>query len=369
MSALKHREVFRDASRIAVNLPLGENLGALGEGAGFPLVEDPRQTGRAAIIGMFVLRPAVSGWSSPLLLPSGRPDVGAATDWCFNVRGVDGGWLIAGGNPLDAYRLALQYGLADAVIVGSNTVAKEGVDHGAQPGYLWQPYGPLAWPQLASIDARLGERIAEVRRAWQSMGVLSPRKWPAQIVVSQSGEHRPPANDLFQARIFSAVHPDGSPVETYVLTSEAGAARMRERFGRYGLRQNPDDLFLVASPPGHPETLDIAAVPDLLKRKLDIRIANHDGGQTVLSKFSEAGALPQVNLTLMRGRSVRDVLGADPRLEDHLRATMLAEFDLRRQLFFSGDHRLPEGLQPASVLTDGGDGVVVSFDARGLRGL
>ncbi len=365
---LKHQEVFRDAKNIAVELPLGNKLGALGGGARFPLVKDPRQTGRTAIIGMFVLRPAVSGWTSPLLV-SGSPDLRKAGDWCFNVRGVDGGWLIAGGNPLDAYRLALQYGLADAVIVGSNTVAKEGVDHGVQPGYLWQPYGPLAWPHLAAIDSTLGEAIAEVRREWQSLGVLSTRKWPAQIVVSQSGEHRPPANDLFQARIFSAVHPDGTPVETYVLTSEAGAARMRQRMGKYNLRQSPDDVLLVASPKGDPESLDIAAVPALLKAKLDIRIANHDGGQTVLSKFSEAGALPQVNLTLMRGASVKDVLGTDQRLDESVRRTVLAEFDTRRQLFFSGDHRLPEALQPVSVLSDGGNGVVVSFDSRKLRGL
>jgi len=369
MSALQHREIFRNPDRTAVELPLGGVLGGLGQGAGFPLVEDPRNTNHTTIVGMFVLRPANQGWQKPLLDAGGKPDFQSASEWCFNVRGVDGGWLIAGGNPLDAYRLALQYGLADAVIVGSNTVAKEGVDHGSHPGYLWQPYGPLAWPQLASIDPTLGEHIAGVRRTWQSLGVLSQRKYPAQIVVSQSGEHRPPANDLFQARIFNAVHPDGTPVETYVLTSEAGAARMRTRMHKYPLRQRPDDVLLVASPAGDPETLDIAAVPALLRSKLDIRIANHDGGQTVLSKFSEAGAMPQVNLTLMRGASVKDVLRIDQRLDESVRGTMLAEFDARRQLFFSGSHSLPRVLEPLSVLTDGGDGVVVSFDARGLRGL
>jgi hypothetical protein len=139
--------------------------------------------------------------------------------------------------------------------------------------------------------------------------------------------------------------------------------------GKFALRQSPDEILLVASPAHDPESLDIAAVPALLRQKLDIRIANHDGGQTVLSKFSEAGALPQVNLTLMRGASVKDVLRTDPRLDETVRATMLAEFDTRRQLFFSGDHGLPRVLEPLSVLTDGGDGVVVSFDARGLRGL
>jgi hypothetical protein len=368
MPGLAHQEVFTDASGVATTLPLGDELGPLGGGARFPLIEDPRVTRRASLVGMFVLRPAEVAWNEPLLDGGVPRSLFAARDWCFNVRGVDGGWLIAGGNPLDAYRLALQYGLSDAVIVGSNTVAKEGVDHGGQPGYLWQPYGPAAWPHLAAIDAHLAEKIGRVRAAWQQQGVLSARRYPAQVVVSQSGEHRPPAADIFDARVFHASHPDGSPVEAYVLTSERGAERMRPRAVARGLRR-VDELFVVASPPGRPEELDIAAVPALLFERLGIRVANHDGGATVLSKFSEAGALPQVNLTLMRGRSVREVLAASDRLDAAARDRVLAEFAQRRQLFFSGDHRLPGVLRPVSVLSDGGDGVVVAFDARGLRGL
>ena len=365
MSGLEHKEVHKNHKHVECTLSLGEELGGLGGGAEFPLVEDPRRGDKTVILGMFVLRPARVAW---------RPvensiEFGAAADWCFNVRGVDGGWLIAGGNPLDAYRLALQYGLADAVIVGSNTVAKEGVDHGDQPGYLWQPYGPAAWPHLAAIDPALADKIAKVRREWQQQGVLSTRRWPAQIVVSQSGEHRPPANDLFQARVFSATHPDGTPVETYVLTSEAGAERLRERAGRYDLGRPVEEILISVSPPGQPEVLDIANVPRELRRRLDIRLANHDGGQTVLSKFSEAGVVSQMNLTLMRNASVYDVLNRDPRLPAAQRQRLLDEFDTRRQLFFSGHHRLPEALKPVSVLSDGGDALVVSFDARGLRGL
>jgi len=365
MSGLEHKEIQKNHGLAACMLELGEDLGALGGGAFFPLVEDPRLVNRTVIVGMFVLRPARVAWS-----PGDRAvDFAAAEDWCFNVRGVDGGWLIAGGNPLDAYRLALQYGLADAVIVGSNTVAKEGVDHGDQPGYLWQPYGPASWPHLAAMDSHLAGKIASVRKDWQRQGVLSSRRWPAQIVVSQSGEHRSPANDLFQARVFSATHPDGSPVETYVLTSEAGADRMRQRAGNYPLGRSIDEILVAVSPPGQPEVLDIARVPEELRRRFDIRIANHDGGQTVLSKFSEAGVMSQINLTLMRNASVFDVLSHDPRLPTEQRQRMMEEFDARRQLFFSGNHRLPGALKPVSVLSDGADAMVVSFDARALRGL
>ena len=62
-------------------------------------------------------------------------------------------------------------------------------------------------------------------------------------------------------------------------------------------------------------------------------------------------------------------MGDSDRVPDSERADLLENFEARRQLFFSGDHRLPEGLIPMSVLHDGGDGVVVSFDARGQRGL
>jgi hypothetical protein len=89
----------------------------------------------------------------------------------------------------------------------------------------------------------------------------------------------------------------------------------------------------------------------------------------VLSEFSAAGVLPQMNLTLMRGAPVKAILGESDRVPDSERAALLENFEARRQLFFSGDHRLPEGLIPMSVLHDGGDGVVVSFDARGQRGL
>ena len=365
MRDLQHREIQRDPHRIACELSLGDELGNLANGVGFPLVEDPRTAEGTVIVGMFILRPARAAWR----MTGDLIDFSGVDDWCFNVRGVDGGWLIAGGNPLDAYRLALQYGLADAIIVGSNTVAKEGVDHGDQPGYLWQPYGPAAWPQLAALDDQLANKIEAVRHDWQRQGVLSSRRWPAQIIVSQSGEHRPPANDLFQARVFSARHPDGTPLETYVLTSEAGAALMKKRAGQYSLGRPIDEILIVVSPPGEPEVLDIASVPKVLRQQLDIRLANHDGGQTVLSKFSEAGVMSQINLTLMRNASVHDVLSYDPRLPAGQRSRILAEFDARRQLFFSGDHKMPVGLKPVSVLSDGGDALVVSFDARELRGL
>ena len=72
---------------------LGDALGALGAGATFPLMEDPRQTNRALLIGMFVLRPAAEAWDAslgeavPEALRSGQ-------QWCFNVKASMGAGLL-----------------------------------------------------------------------------------------------------------------------------------------------------------------------------------------------------------------------------------------------------------------------------------
>ncbi|HSG90937.1 MAG TPA: hypothetical protein VLA56_17090 [Pseudomonadales bacterium] len=369
MATLVHRLVYEAPAAEAALLPLGDELGPLGGDAPFTLVEDPRHTDRTSIVGMFVLRPAREAWTTPMLA-AGRPDsLFGVRDWCFNVRGEDGGVLISDGNPLDAYRLALQYGLADAVIVGSNTVATEGVDREGAPGYLWQPYGPTAWPRLMDLDPQLEAKIARVRERWQALGVLSARRWPAQIVVSASGERRAGAADLLAARIFSARHPDGSPVEALILTSVDGAARLRARAADHGLGDRIDDLLVVLSPPHAPAELDLAVLPQHLRARFDMRVANHDGGRRVLSAFSAAGILPQLNLTLMRERSVLDVLAARGGVGAATEAAVAREFEARRQLFFSADHRLPPALRPLAMLADDGEAVVVTFDARALRGL
>lgn len=367
---LLQRTLYEDRGSIAVRLALGEELGALHPGGCFPLLEDPARSARTCIIGMFVLRPAHAPWTDPVLGADGFPDsIYRARGWCFNVKGTYGGALIAAGNPLDAYRLALQYGVVDAVIVASDTVAKEGVARGSTRGYLWQPYGPTAWPQLAGADPDLLGKILRLRTQWQRLGVLSQRRYPAQIVVSQSGRRKEGLPDILDAAIFSQRHPDGSAIEVYLLSSQAGAQRLRDRARARGAALRIDHDILALSPPGEPEVLDVAAVPKMLRARLDVRIADHDGGAIVLSKFAEAGALAQLNLTLMRGRSVREVLAATDRLETARREALLESFDERAQLFFPGDRRLPRTLRPVYVIGNDGEAVVVTFDPRGAGGV
>ena len=93
-------------------------------------------------------------------------------DWGFNYKGMDGGGLIANGSIVDAYRLACQYGLSDAVLVGSNTASTEGVTKPDSPfpGYLWQPYGPSSWSHVYAADPNLLDKILRNRKEWQSLG-------------------------------------------------------------------------------------------------------------------------------------------------------------------------------------------------------
>lgn len=352
------------ASRIALEVPLATDLGS---NFGFPLVEDPRVTDRALMIGMFVTRPLAQAWQQPILTADGAPDLRPLRQLVANVRGAEGGWLISGGNAFDAERLALHYGLVDAVLIGSGTLFAEGYSPrvgNAVSGYLWQDYTPLAWPQLADRAAVVAAGIRSTRRSWQRLGVLSSRDRPAQIVVTESGRRAVDGRHVGDAAIFTARHPDGSPIEAYVLTSETGAQRLLATDERRW--RNHDDRLLVVSPPGEPDRIDLRAVPTLLRRRLDIRIANHDGGRTVLNAFVHAGAVPQLHLTIMRNRSLAEHIGQDARLPLGLRVALQRDLAQRCELLFPGGE-IPAGYRPLQVLSDGEDAVVVAFDTRGSQ--
>lgn len=346
-SSLAQCTVWDDAARIAVRLPLGDVFGALHPDGCFALVEDPRAGACAVVVGMMVLRPAMRRWGGVREGLSPGNAIGEVDDWCYDVAGVGGSWPISGGNAVDALRLALQYGTVDAVMAGAATIAREGVVAGARNAHLWQPYTPLGWASLAPHRALLEPAIADVRSRWQELGVLSSRRYPAQVAVSLGGD---PA--LLDARIFHDRHPDGSPIEGYVLTSEAGAERLREGAAARGLRA--DSMLLAVSPPDDPQTIDIARVGRVLRERLDARLVEHDGGALSLGGFVDAGAVTQLNLTLMGGRSVRDVVAASTRVDA---AAVLADWVGRPRLF-----ALPKGWTPVYAVQErGGEALVVSF--------
>lgn len=79
---------------------------------------------------MFVLRPAYEAWTESVVSEHDPNDVSSmfrAQQWAFNYKGLDGGGFIANGAAVDAFRLGMQYGLADAVMFGSNSVSTEGM--------------------------------------------------------------------------------------------------------------------------------------------------------------------------------------------------------------------------------------------------
>ena len=262
---------------------------------------------------MFVLRPARKRCKSYSI-----NDIYGDYDWAYNIRGLDGGRLISNNSTLDAYRLAFQYGMSDAVIIGSNIVCTEGVDTDSRRGYLWQPYEVCKWRQLYNAEPDLSAKLCEQRQLWQSLNYLSRRMYPAQIVFTWSGERREDANDFLAGRVFHDFLPNGERVEAFIMTSQLGAQNIRARAAAFGLQDRIENMLIIVPPPQHAikynhgskpsNELDLSVVPRLLYEQYDIRIANHDGGQAVLLAFAKAGALSQLNLTLCMQKSVTDVL-------------------------------------------------------------
>lgn len=119
-----------------------------------------------------------------------------------------------------------------------------------------------------------------------------------------------------------------------------------------------------------------------------MRIVNHDGGADVLRKFSAAGALCQLNLTLCRLKSLATVLEENATICSAVKSETLAQFSERVKYFFpptyvnsdahvSENERvtapavapcyypLPRGLKQVAVLSDeAGEVAVVTFDSR-----
>lgn len=361
-NALLQRVVLDGLEADALRLPLGDTFARLCPGGCFPLVEDPRCSREALIFGMMVLRPASRPWQPDLTsdLPGA---VGQAGPWCYDVKGIGGSWPVSAGNAVDACRLALQYGTVDTVLAGSATVAREGLVAGARPGHLWQPYTPLRWPGLREHRAVLEPAIAELRRAWQDLGLLSERRWPAQIAITASGTTAAGQPDLLDARMFHERHPDGSPMESYLLTSLAGADRLRERARLRG--QSVEERLVVVSAPECPEEIDLGRVPAVLRSRLDARLVEHDGGGISLEAFAAAGALTQLHATLMRRRSVREILESSSRLEAATREQVLGRWPAPARLFPSPGGVLPESWRPVYALAEegaGGEALVVTFD-------
>lgn len=390
--SLLHETVFEDDAKIAVQLPFTEGLLENHPAGSFPLLQDPLIEKATSIVGMFVLRPADEpAFNASLLDANGKPShavYNSAHDWVYNIEGFTGGWLIANFNGIDAYRLGMQYGLSDAVIFSSNIVCADGVDTDTTPGYTWQPYNPLNWPSVTSLDPHAEAKVAECRKLWQEKGYLSQRKYPAQIIFTWSGLHYEGSPDFLEGAVFTKKHPDGSDIEVYIMTSELGASRIRARCSSYHLQDRIENILIIVPPSQRAADgdelsahMDLSLVRKLLYEKYDMKIVNHDGGHKVLAEFCRAGLLCQMNLTLCRKYTVREVLQAMPHIPQEKKDVAFANYDERLFHFFSYlkqddndreassskviSHGLPPTMPIVSIISDPKDEVsIYVFDTR-----
>jgi hypothetical protein len=366
---LVHRTVYENLSLVQTQLPFINELQEHHPEGTFHLLRDPIKTKETLIIGMFVLRPAKEeAYSASILDEEGKPTsmFNPKLDWCFNLDGLDGGGPIADGSSVDAYRLGMQYGLADCVIVGSSTVAVEGVDKEGMTGYVWQPYNPLSWPHVHNNDPNILEKVYKQRKAWQDLGYLSSRRYPAQVVYTATGLQYPGVPDFLTARVFHATHPTGEEIEVYIVTSKIGAERIRNRASLYGLSADRIEKILIVLSEDDQGNMQLSALPHILYNQYDIRIANHDGGQKVLREFNKAHILHQMNLTLGRGRTLLEAIKRRSDILEEKKRELLLSYDDRIAYFFQRDekavegvHGFPKELEVAAVLADHDESVAV----------
>ena len=218
VSSLIHRTIYHHAPTASLSiqggssnssqewlLPIAPSLQQYHQKEGyFHLLENPAVSKRAAIMGMFVIRPALERYQAPLPRSEGvygeeemtnrspldndafMKSMYEVRDWIYSVDGAEGGGLISGFSALDAYRLALHYGISDAIIFGTHHVAHEGIsdDRQGTEGYLWLADTVCAWDSLRAADGDLAAKIYEQRVQYQQMGLLSARKYPAQIAFT-----------------------------------------------------------------------------------------------------------------------------------------------------------------------------------------
>ncbi len=365
---LNHRRIYRDDSLISVSVPFTEDMKYFYKNGDFPLVTDPLKTGRTGIIGMFILRPSVDTWSAPPVDKEGKLSIYSVKNWIYNIEGLSGGGVIANGNVMDGYRLAMQYAITDAVIVGSNTIINDGTpkEDGA-PGYMWLPQYCAAWPHLKAADPDMMDRFRKQRKLMQKLGYASGREYPAQIAVTRSGSRTEP--DLLSASIFHEKLPDGSPIEAYIVTGSSGAEKIRRRASEYNLDRRIDEILIELSPEGSPKEINLAKLPGILFKKYDIILANHDGGKKVLEAFCKAGIIDQFNFTFGRTPSLFDAVKNNPEIDSKTKSAVLENFNSRGINFFdTEDGRMPDSFKIAEIITDEPDeaGVVV-LDTRKIR--
>lgn len=363
-----HLRVYRNNNLFEVKIPFTQGMQKFYKDGDFPLITDPLKSGKTTIIGMFILRPANSIWGEPVIRVDGSLSIHDVEHWIYYIEGISGGGIIANGNVMDGYRLAMQYAITDAVIIGSKTIIKDGIPkENGDAGYLWLPQFCTEWPHLKAADPEMIDRFREQRKQMQKLGYASVREYPAQIAVTRSGRETLP--DLLSASIFHEKLPDGSPIEAYIVTSKTGAAEIRKRASGFNLEKRLDDILIVLSPDNSPDEIDLPKLPEVLFKDYNIILANHDGGKKVLEAFCQAGIIDQFNFTFARKPSLYDAVKSNPDIDSKIKEEVLYNFHERIIDFFDTETgKIPDCFPVAEIITDRYDeAAVVVLDTRKIK--
>jgi riboflavin biosynthesis pyrimidine reductase len=365
---LKHYRNYKNETIETLSIPFTSRMKEFFANGDFPLITNPLVKRETVIIGMFILRPFDKSWSEKIVRNTGSLSIYDVENWVYNIDGLSGGGVIANGNLMDGYRLAMQYAITDAVIIGSSTVINDGIpEKDGSPGYMWLPQYCADWPHLKAADPEMMSRFKEQRKLMQQLGYASQREYPAQIVVTRSGNKSDP--DLLSASIFHENLPDGSPIEVYIISSETGAAQIRKRAVEFNLENRIDDILIILSSDNNPDDIDLTKLPGVLFKDYNIILANHDGGKKVLEAFCQAGIIDQFNFTFARKTSLRDAVKNNPDIDPETRKTILKDFKSRSKNFFDTENGvMPDNFPVAEIIVDEVDeAAVVLLDTRKIK--
>jgi len=176
----------------------------------------------------------------------------------LKIPGKSGGADISGRNEEDAFIMAALRAYADAVLIGEDTFRNA-------PGHVWT--AGCVYPPF--------EKAFEAFRKQMGKDALHP----LNVVVSGRGHA-----DLNE-RLFKQ-----EEVRRLVLTTEKGAARLQQRYGR-------PLPAVVRVLPGD-RVLDPSDMVTLLHAEYGVKLLLHEGGPTLFSMFLQQALLDELFLTV-----------------------------------------------------------------------
>lgn len=186
----------------------------------------------------------------------------------FNLRDNPGGGPISQGNRADPFVMALLRAHADAVMVGAETLRREGSAHVWNYQFIFDVF-----PQMQGLDG-LRRQIENFRTALDKHNVHPPT-----FFMTNSGKVNPDA-EVFKRE----------DIQKYIVTGARGAQVAMELLAR---ARNTQVLSF-----GDDE-LDEVAMLRYLKQKLGVNFLLHEGGRGAVASLARHGLVAEFFLTHM----------------------------------------------------------------------